>query len=48
MTEIISTKFSHNIQNFLTFNPIHVAKNKVSRKLDSFFYKGWHWHGSIR
>ena len=31
MTEIISTNFSHDIQKFLTFNPIHVAKNKVSR-----------------
>ena len=32
MTEIIRTNFSHNIQNFLTFNPIHVAKNKVSHR----------------
>ena len=31
MTEIISTNFSHGMQRFFTFNPIHVAKNKVSR-----------------
>ena len=47
MTGIMSTIFSHLCNNSLSLklSPIQVAKIKVSHH---FFYKGWHWDGSIR